>query len=114
MKLKNEEFEKDDRFITVICIICGKKQLVHLKADGSIIGDWAYFGEIVRGIGDWSYCTLVRKDGKTTCVRCQPWYKELYYRLRDIKRKIFHQYEVLEFWECPECLGRKKNDNEST
>jgi hypothetical protein len=43
-------------------------------------------------------------DGSIKWIRVHPVWKELYYKFRDLKRTIFHQYEEVEFWECRDCV----------
>jgi hypothetical protein len=55
---------------------------------------------IKKGVGDWVAYELI---DNLTFKRCIPWYKFLYYKLRDFKRQLFHQYEEVELWICPKC-----------
>jgi len=88
----------------VTCMTCGKMELVEIE-EGKILGDWAYFGKMRLGIGQWGK-SIMKVDSVTrevTRERCNPWWRELKFRLIDLKRLIYRQYKDVELWECPEC-----------
>jgi hypothetical protein len=85
-----------------------------------ILTDCFYGGKIRFGVGNWSHSrakqdengNLVHdKDGLIIWEKCNPWWRELKYRLIDLKRTILHQYEDVEYWECSRCLNRIREEN---
>ena len=89
------------------CMDCGKTIDITLdkKTKKIISGDW-YYGKHRFGIGEWGYSTYTTdpKTGKEIWKKCNPWYRELKFRLIDLKRTILHQYEDAEMWVCKECV----------
>jgi|YelNatPaOPRAMG01_1025707.scaffolds.fasta_scaffold66769_2 hypothetical protein len=103
---------------TETCAICGKKFDVEYEATIIFWFDGIYpyreervemltkawHQEYKKGIGDWVGYELVEEDGKYKIKRCIPLYKYIYLRLRDFKRLLFHQYETIHLWICPNCV----------
>jgi len=98
------------------CVVCGK--LFDIDIDDKtrkILTKDVFHGQNIRlGIGMWSKYKWegLNPDGSVKLVRVHPWYRELWYELIDLKRRIFHQYKDVEYWECPKC-NRKGMKNAS-
>ena len=88
--------------ITRECLVCGKELTITLDDNGDIERGH-YFGIINVGIGDWTISKLVDGEFK----RCIPYYKILYFKLRDLKRLILKEYKKVEYWECEKCYDEK-------
>lgn len=84
----------------VHCSMCNKKLIIRIDDKGNYIGGH-YFGIIRDGIGDWAISELIDGEFK----RCVSYRKILYYKLRDLKRLLFHQYKDIEYFECEECYN---------
>jgi hypothetical protein len=85
---------------------CGRDILVLIdrKTRKMLSEDW-YYGKHRFGIGEWGYSRMVTNpDGSIKWVRLNPRWKELWYRLIDLKRTILHQYDDVEMWVCRECV----------
>lgn len=89
------------------CVDCGKNFTVNIDSKTKkIISKGVFYGGVIRfGIGMWAASKMsgINSDGTIHWVRVQPIYKELYYKLKDFKRLLFHQYKDVEYWECPKC-----------
>lgn len=88
------------------CMDCGKKfnAQIDKKTKKILSEDW-YYGTIREGVGDWASDRLeTNPDGSIKCVRINSRRKEFWYRLKDFKRTIFHQYEDIEMWVCKDCV----------
>jgi hypothetical protein len=114
------------------CMDCGKKiqVIIDKKTKHILSGDW-YYGKMRLGVGMWGLYTWKQdangnwirdKNGRVKFIRCISRFRELYYRLIDLKRTILHQYEDAEFWVCIDCVKaqygtkitkRKKTKNPS-
>ena len=90
--------------VTRECLVCGKELTITLDDDGNFEGGY-FFGIINLRIGDWTISKLV--DGKFK--RYIPYYKILYFKLRDLKRLILKQYKEIEYWECEECYNDEED-----
>jgi hypothetical protein len=107
--------------ITRTCAICGEGFDVEIdNITGKILTDCLYGGTIRFGVGDWSHSKakqdengklVLDKDGLIIWEKCNPWWRELKYHLIDLKRTILHQYRDVEYWECPSCLNRIREEN---
>ena len=82
------------------CSICGKKLIIKKDDKGNILNEH-YFGVLRIGIGEWAISKLIDGEFK----RCIPYYKILYFGLRDLKRLILKQYKEFEYWECEKCYN---------
>lgn len=108
-------------FLMRNCCCCGKEFEVEVDGETKkIITDCLYGGTIRLGVGNWSHSKakqdesgnlVLDKDGLIIWEKCNPWWRELKYRLIDLKRTILHQYVDAEYWECPECLNRIREEN---
>jgi len=85
-----------------------------------ILTDCFYGGKIRFGVGNWSHSKAKQdengklihdKDGLIIWEKCNPWWRELKYRLIDFKRTLLHQYEDVDYFECPSCLNRIRKEN---
>ena len=91
------------------CMDCGKTIEITLdkKKKKILSGDW-YYGKHRLNIGSWGLYTLgtpnTKPDGTLNFVRCISRWKELKYRLIDLKRTLLHQYEDIELWVCKDCV----------
>jgi len=110
-------FRKKNKTVSEICIerdccACGKPFKILLDKNGKILTEGVFYGgKIRRGIGMWSAYEWIgwdKEKQEPILKKCNPWYRELWYRLIDFKRLIFHQYEDIEYWECEKCLRRGK------
>ena len=86
---------------SVKCSVCGLEGSAKIDDRGRVTNGWAFFGTIRLGVGSWSYKIL---DDEGKWIKCQPWWKALYFRLRDLKRLLLHQYRDVEYWECARCF----------
>lgn len=97
-----------------VCMDCGKKiqVIIDKKTKHIISGDW-YYGKMRFGVGMWGLYTWKQdpngnwirdKNGTPKFFRCISRWRELYYRLIDLKRIILHQYEDVECWVCLTCV----------
>ena len=98
------------------CSTCGKKFDVEVDTNGKILTKGVFYGGKIRfGVGMWAayeFKGYDEKEGKIIHKRIIPWYKYVWYTLRDLKRLLFHQYKEVEYWECPECNNEvNKNDS---
>lgn len=123
---------KDILIHEAVCMDCGKKIqiMIDKKTKKILSGDW-YYGKIRFGVGMWGLYTwktdakgnwISDKNGVPKFFRCISRFKELKYRLIDLKRTILHQYEDVECWVCLDCVKtqygrritkRKKTKNPS-
>ena len=92
-----------------VCVSCGKKFDVELDAkSGKILTKGIFYGGKIRLGLSWSKYQWIgfdEKKGKPILKRVHPWYRELKYELINFKRRFFHQYKDVEYWECQECTG---------
>ena len=88
------------------CATCDKKFDVEVDTNGKILTNGVFYGgKIQLGLG-WAKYEWVGFDemkGEPILKRIHPWYRELKYELIDLKRRLFHQYKNVEYWECQEC-----------
>lgn len=91
------------------CMDCGKIIEITLdkKTKKILSGDW-YYGKLRTNVGMWGKYKLgnpqTKPDGTLNFVRCISRWKELKYRLIDLKRTLRHQYEDAELWVCKDCV----------
>jgi len=94
------------------CAVCGKDFIIHIdEQTKKILTRDVFYGGVIRfGIGMWSKYRMegTNPDGTIKWVKVHPWYVELKYKLIDFKRWLFHQYEDVEYWECPNCNKKVK------
>jgi len=90
------------------CVVCGKDFTVQIDdVSGKILTPCFYGGKLRLGIGTWcSHRLDTNPDGSIKFTKILPWWKELWYRLIDLKRLILHQYTDVEYWECERCLKK--------
>jgi len=101
--LKVREIERD-------CVVCGKAFIVKIDSQTKKILTKCFYGGIIRrGIGMWAkYRMDENPDGSIKWIRIISRWKELKYRLIDLKRLILHQYVDAEYWECTDCYNKGK------
>lgn len=101
--------------LKINCVVCGTKLTVELKKGAGMNKDGHYFGTIRRGIGMWSSSKAVQnpdgslkldENGLIIWERCHSRWKELWFRLIDLKRLLLHQYKDVEYWECDKCFNK--------
>ena len=94
------------------CVVCGNRFDIEIEeGTGKILTDCFHMGKIRLGIGMWGRSKMVKKaDGSFVFVRCISRWKELWYRLIDLKRLLFHQYKDVEYWECSNCLPKEEKE----
>ena len=92
------------------CNACGEMFEVRIDWEiDKIITKCLYGGEIRFGIGMWAAYRMEKdSEGGYKFTRCIPLWKYVYYRLKDYKRLLFHQYKDVEYWECPKCLKERR------
>jgi len=102
----SKEAEKRVFFIERQCNSCGKEFTIFLGKKGKILSHVLYGGKFTFDIGMWSYVRGVfsEEKGLIGWERCQPWWKEFYYRFKDKIKLLLHLYTEIEYWECEECL----------
>jgi len=94
----------------------------YVRTKHKILTHCFYGGKIRFGVGNWSHSKakvdergeMLTKDGLIVWEKCNPWWRELKFRLIDLKRTILHQYRDVEYWECPKCLQRIREENEKS
>ena len=89
------------------CVKCDKKLTISVNKDGSYY-EGNYYGKIRMGIGE--EATYEFENGKFK--RSNPIWKHIYFRLRDFKKWLFHQYEDLEIWFCENCNIDEEKDED--
>lgn len=94
---------KDIIVLERTCMDCGHTFKVKInKRTKKILGNHWYFGKHRFGVGDWVYGEL--KFNPFRIEKTVPLHKEIFYRLRDIYRTLFHKYYEVEFWVCEDCV----------
>ncbi len=87
------------------CASCGKSFDVKLDVKGKILTDCFYGGKIRMGIGMWAAYEWL-ENGKFK--RITPWYKYVWFTLKDWWKLLRHDYIDVQYWECPSCYEEVK------
>ena len=96
------------------CCTCGESFEIRVNWDTNKIETECFYGGMFKlGVGTWSKSRMEENpDGIIKWVRIHSRWKELWYRLIDLKRLLLHQYIEVEYWECPKCLKEIKDKYE--
>lgn len=95
--------------ITRGCVSCGEDFTIEIDPESrQIVTNCYYGGKFRLGIGMWASRKLVyNPDGSHEWVKVHPWYRVLWFRLKDLWKLLIHDYVEAEFWECGGCLNKE-------
>ena len=89
------------------CVSCGNDFTIRIdKESRQILTKCFYGGKFRLGVGMWASRKLVyNPDGSHEWVKVHPWWKVLWFQLKDLWRLLTHNYVDAEYWECGKCLN---------